>query len=245
MYKDELLALGFSEKEALIFLTLLRVGPSPASTLARLSNIKRTSMYDILNTLTDKNVIGNFKQGGTQYFYVDDLNKIVYSAKEKLDTAKTLIHELKNRPNLNAGISVHYYKGVEGFNEMYNEILEINPKELLGWMNLNLFYTMIDPKHEDEWTARRIKQGIKVRLILQESKLTQDFQKLDKRSNRETRFVPGKFPFSTSCLMYSNYVTFFNPGKEVIVVRIYNEELFQMQKQIFEMNWDYLGANAA
>jgi len=42
--------LGFSPKEAKVY-------PSPASTIARLTHIKRTSMYDIPNALLEKNLI--------------------------------------------------------------------------------------------------------------------------------------------------------------------------------------------
>ncbi len=243
MKKEDLIDLGFSEKEAQVFLTLVRLGPTAASTLSRLNNIKRTSVYDVLDSLIKKNLIGQFKQGMTQFYYIDDLNKLIYQEKYKLELAKDLVEDLKKQQGLSAGIQVNYYKGKEGYKELYNDILEARPKELTGWMNLDKFYAHIETDFEEKWTKERIRRGIKVRLILGQSKLTENFQGKDKKSNRETRFLPKGRDFPTSCLMYNNFIAFFNPNDEIIGIRILNADLFEMQKTIFEMNWDQLATH--
>ncbi|EKD93331.1 MAG: Transcriptional regulator, TrmB [uncultured bacterium] len=242
MFSHELQQLGFSDKEAAAYTLLLQLGPSAASTLARRTNIKRTSMYDVLNTLLEKNLINTFKQGDHSYFFVDDVNKIYYQEKEKLQTAKNFLRKIKTQQNLNPGIQVHYYKGWEGFRELYEDILRFKPAELLGWMNLDLFYKGIPADREAEWTKERIQKKIYVRLLLQDSPLTRVFKSEDSVSNRETRLIPFEFSFQPSCMLYDGYITFFDPGPEITGIRIHNPALFEMQKQIFEMNWKGFGA---
>lgn len=236
--KEKLIKLGFSEKEALIYMTLLRIGPAVASTLARLTGIKRTSIYDLTNRLLEDNLIMSFKQGAYTYFVVDDVKKLYLYEKEKAEFAKTLVEDLQKEKDMGAGIQVAFFKGEEGYRELYDEILRIAPKELMGWMNLDEFYKRIDPIREEKWTQERIKKGIKVRLILKESALTKNFKKSDKVSNRETRFLPKNHTFQTSCLLHKNTIIYFNPSHETVGIRIQNPELYSMQKEIFEMNWN-------
>ncbi len=51
MFNENLTQLGLSEKEALLYLTLLRNGPSPVSLLAKRLGLKRVSLYPVLEAL--------------------------------------------------------------------------------------------------------------------------------------------------------------------------------------------------
>jgi sugar-specific transcriptional regulator TrmB len=240
MIQTDLIRLGFTDKEAQVYMALIQYGASPASTLARRTNIKRTSMYDILNNLLEKNLVRTYKQGAHTYFVIDDIQKLAYQEKQRLNLAESLVKTLKDSQNLNQGIQVQHYKGIEGYREIYEDILRIKPKEMTGWIHLDEFLSAIDPKREEEWTKERISSGIYARLIMQNTALTQNFQSDDHKSNRETRFVPKGRPFKTSCLLYDNYIAFFDSNNDITGIRIHNPQLFQMQKAIFEMNWGCL-----
>lgn len=239
MLEQYLQKLGFSDKETLLYLTMHKIGPSAASTLARLTKIKRTSIYDILNTLLEKNLILSFKNGSNTYYAIDDVNKLFHQEKEKLSVAEKLVKTLQTSTKHWEGLQINYYKGIEGYREMYEDILRTRPKELLGWMHLDKFYDGIDPVREEQWTKERIKSGIKVRLLLQETNLTRNFQADDKKSNRETRFLNKKFLFNTTCFLYTDHIVLFDSSGELTCVRIHHPEFYKMQKQIFEMNWDF------
>ena len=49
--EKQLKSLGFSEKEARVYLALLELGPSTTTEIARKSKINRTTGYDILESL--------------------------------------------------------------------------------------------------------------------------------------------------------------------------------------------------
>ncbi|MFA6992308.1 MAG: helix-turn-helix domain-containing protein, partial [Candidatus Gracilibacteria bacterium] len=226
------------DKETAVYLIMHKIGPAAASTLARLTNIKRTSIYDILNNLLERNLIISLKHGKNTYYSIDDVNKIFYQAKEKMFVAEKLVTNIKKSPHEWQGLQVNYYKGVEGYREMYEDILRAKPLELCGWMHLDKFYEGIDMVREAEWTKERIKSGIKVRLLLQDTELTRSFSELDKVSNREVRFIKPEFQFSTTCFIYEDHIVFFSSGEEMTCVRLHHPEFYRMQKAIFEMNWE-------
>jgi len=136
-------------------------------------------------------------------------------------------------------LQINYYKGQEGYREMYEDILRYKPPELIGWMNIDNFYIGIDPKREEEWTRERYRKGIKVRLILQDSSTAKKMKKEDPQINREIRIIPaGQYPFPSSCFLYENHLNFFYTEKEVFTgIRIRSAAFYQMQKELFEMTW--------
>ncbi len=237
MYKIDLYKLGFSEKEAEVYLALNTYGPSPASTLSRATKIKRTSVYDVLNSLLAKNLIASFKQGSYTYYSIDDVNKILYQEKEKLRLAERVMNELKEQQLHQSGVQVNHYIGEEGYREMYEEILRANPKELLVWIHLDEFYRALDPVREDEWTKERIKKKIHTRLLMQNTSMARDFKSEDHCSCRQTILLPKENLFQSNCFVYDGNVTFFDAHDKITGIRIRHPRLYEMQRQIFEMNW--------
>ncbi|MFA5917550.1 MAG: helix-turn-helix domain-containing protein [Candidatus Gracilibacteria bacterium] len=237
MIKEKLIKLGFSEKEIEILLTLYKLGQSVASTLARITSIKRASVYDILNSLIQKGLVSTFIQGGITYFAIDDINKILYTEREKLKIAENVITEIKNIKNFGEGTQVNYYKGAEGYREMYNEISDNKISELLVIINLDEHYGLISDETEKEWIKKRIKNKINVRLITQKTELSIDLKKQDKKELRKTKFLGDDQLFTSSLMLYKNFVYLFDP-KEKSGIRIHNESFYIMFKEIFEVYWD-------
>jgi len=240
MYKIYLLSLGFNEKEAEVFMALNTYGPSPASTLAKRTGIKRTSMYDILGALIERNLIITTKKGAHTYYAIDDVNKLVYQERDKMRLAETVVRQLKAEQGRSNEIEVSHYKGEESFREMYEDILRVRPKELMVWIHLDDFYKALDPVREDEWTKERIKMKIWTRLLIQDTPLARNFQKKDSESYRETIILPKKYKFETTCFMYENNILLFDSRDQITGIRIRHPGFYLLMKQAFEMNWELL-----
>lgn len=234
--------LGFSDKEAQVYEALYQRGANSVSTLASITGVKRTSVYDIAKELLARGLIISFQQGGTTYFAIDDVKKLYLDQKEKLNFAEKIIENLKLGGLGDNGMQVTYYKGREGYREMYEDILRYNPEELLGIMNIDNFYLGIDAEREAQWTKERYRRGIKVRLILQDSKIAREMKQVSPQINREIRIIPSnKFPFQSSSFIYKNFVTFFHTNNDVFTgVRIQHPEFYRLQMEIFEMGWALL-----
>lgn len=237
MYKIHLYSLGFSEKEADVYLALNTFGSSPASTLARITNIKRTSMYDILNGLLSRNLIVTFKKGATTFYAIDDLNKILHQEKEKVRLAETVVKQLDAERATQEGIPINHYVGEENYREMYEDILRANPKEIMAWLHLDKFYNALDPVQEEEWTKRRIKQGVYARLLLLDTPLAREFRKTDDECLRTTVLIPKNYGFNANCFLYEGHVMLFDTEKVITGIRINHASIYTLHKQIFEMTW--------
>ncbi len=240
MIRESLKKLDFSDKESAVYLSLLSLGASLPSTLARVTQLKRPTVYLILNRFVERNWILSYKQGNATYFVIDDPKKLYLHAKEKAVIAEQLVETLKVQIPNPSQWDIHYYKGAAGYNELYNDILKDKPKEVCAWLNVEEFIKEVDPKHEKRWTRERIKKKIFTRMILPDTPFTKNFCKKDKASQRQTRLLPRGQRFDSSCVLYEDRIVFFSPGQETVGLRIQHPGLYQMQKQVFEMNWEAL-----
>ncbi len=242
MLQDLFEKIGFTAKEATLYTLLYQRGPNPVSTLAKLSGILRTSTYDILKSLIEKGLIISFRQGATTYFAIDDVKKIYLEQKEKVQCAEKIVKELRSIPVSTEGAQINYYKGIEGFREMHEDTLLHPTKEIIGWLNIDNFYMGLDQKGENSWTRKRYQKGIKVRLLLQDSKRSRAMKKNDPELNREIRIIPqGSYPFQSSCYLYENYISLFHTENDLFTgIRIRSSAFYQLYRQAFEMCWNLL-----
>jgi sugar-specific transcriptional regulator TrmB len=238
MYKIHLYELGFSDKEAEVYLALNHYGASPASTLARLTGIKRTSIYDAINVLMSKKLISTYKQGAITYYQIDDINKLLYQERDKVRLAEMAVNQLKEEQISQFNVQVQHFQGTEGYRELYEDILRFQPKELMVWIHLDEFYRALDPVREAEWTKERIQKKIYTRLLMEDTPLGRKFQKDDHNSCRKTLLLPKKYFFQSNCIIFDGDIAFFDARDKITGIRIRHQRIFELQKQIFEMNWE-------
>ena len=74
MQIESLMQLGFTEKEAMVYLILLRIGPSPASVVANRLDIKRATAYAVLNSLCQQGIVSFEEMHNGRRFIPHDPN---------------------------------------------------------------------------------------------------------------------------------------------------------------------------
>ena len=236
--KELLEKVGFTQKEAEAYILLNKLGPTPASTLARLSGIQRTSIYDVLAKLQEKNLILSFKQGNTEYFVIDDIQKLCITAEEKLLITKEIIAKMALEQHIDT-VDIKYYRGMSGLKEMYTNILNNLTQELLVWGHVEEFYKLIDPIFDQAWVQERVTKNIYCRQLLQYTPLGKEYQSKDPNCFRETRLLEEKYMFTGACFIYGDRVCLFDTSYQGVGIEFNNPIFATMHQQMFEIAWDY------
>jgi len=161
----------------------------------------------------------------------------VHEEKNRVRVAEELVQHLKDTSYNPQEIQVHYYRGTEGFREMYEDILRAKTNEIMAWVNLDTFYSGLDMEREKVWTQERATQKTHARLIMVDSVSARDFKSADGENYRETRILPKGIAYTTTCFLYDGYVTYFSSAKPITGIRISNPDLFNMQKSFFDLQW--------
>ncbi len=131
--KEALIEYGLAEKEAAAYLALLQLGEATAVRLAEVTNINRTTLYDILKALKQKGLAGQARKGAVTFFHASHPDFMLENLKKRTDSLQGII------PSLNALIgavgrrpTIEFYEGGKGLDAIYQDILRAG-KPIFGY----------------------------------------------------------------------------------------------------------------
>ena len=127
--------IGLKEKEAKVYIALLKKGSSLANSLSKDTEILRSSIYDYLDVLVDKGFVSYSIQSGKKYFTAVDPKKILDNFEEQRKkeeiALKEIVPELTKLQNITKKkANVEIFEGKEGMKTVLSRILKDNPKEV-------------------------------------------------------------------------------------------------------------------
>ena len=248
---------GLSEKEIAVYLALVELGPSSVREIAIKSKVNRGTSYDILKSLISIGVVSYYNKETKQYFMAEQPEKLLSAIDQKkeylegvrkdiqnsLPLIKTLFEKQGGRP------VVKFYEGSKGVRQIFEDVLEEVEKSGRKEYYLYSSSTELDRKNVYEgmpnFSEKRIKNQIEVKIISLGEGGT--LVGLDERkqmivpsltSAKDGQRVGG----STHEIIYAGKVAHISIDKNEnpVGVVIENQEIYSMQKMIFEFNWDKL-----
>lgn len=130
MQIESLMQLGFTEKEAMVYLILLRIGPSPASLVAKRLDIKRATAYAVLNSLCQRGIVSFEELSHGRRFIPHDPECILYNLEKqeselkfRMQVAKNCVEKLQHAP-IAKDLSMQkivYHKGESSIRKFLHE----------------------------------------------------------------------------------------------------------------------------
>ena len=128
---ETLLELGLTENEARVYLACLGLGPATAIQIARTAEIKRPTVYTIVDSLQTKGLISIEVRGLKQKFVAEDPAKLETVLELKRSSFKKILPELQALKNAqDDGGFIRYFEGMEGIKSVYESMIrDIRPHE--------------------------------------------------------------------------------------------------------------------
>lgn len=235
--------IGLKEKEAKIYIALLKEGPHLANYIAKKTNILRSSIYDYLDVLLNKGFITYTIISGKKYFQAVDPQKILDSFEEKKkieeETLKQIIPELTSLKSMaEKKANVEVFEGKEGMKSVMSYILKEKPKEIRIYGSSGVSYKLL-PFFMEHWHKQRIKQKIPIRIIYND--VPESKERIKKGPSLglvKIRFFPVKDVSLTGTIIYNNKVliTIWNP-EAPLAVSIESKEISKNYRDNFEILW--------
>jgi sugar-specific transcriptional regulator TrmB len=233
---------GLDKKEGAVYLAGLELGPASVQQLAQKSQLKRTTLYLITESLKAKGLFSESKnQRGVQFIPVqpDRLINILDERKTALQKVMpelmALTHSQKEtKPN------VRYYEGRENILTIEKETLEGTDGEILlmgSFSDIYLIYA--SPKlADDAYRQERIRKNIFLRMLVIREPRSIALLPSDKSELRETRFLPTGTELVTVQYIYQNKIAYISPKQETMGMIIESKDLASMERQKFNVLWE-------
>ncbi len=241
--KNQLTNLGFSDKEASVYLALLELGPSTTTEISRRASINRTTSYDILESLSSDGLVNPIGETKIQKFVAENPDKVIIylenkikQGEERLKNAYNLLPELFSIYNIDEKPMVKYYEGVDRIKEVFEDTLTAKD-EIVGYAVGTDAFEAVGEEYLRDYFKRRVSKNIKVRVIAPDDPDTLKVTAKDKEELRESHIVPRNlFYFTTETNIYNNKILIMS-WKEKFAVLIESKEIADAQKKVFELAW--------
>ena len=234
--------IGFSEKEVLVYLALLKLGKGTVTQISRKAGINRPTGYHILASLAVKELVNASGKEPKQEYVAESPDQIEKLLLKKIENdqafikeAKKIIPELKSMHNVADRPKVSFYEGKEGLEKVYEDTLTSH-EPIRAYATYDDMQKAL-PGYFPDYFFRRAKKGIPIRAIFPFTpagiKLSED----DAIQKRETAMIPAdKYYFSPEINIYDNKIMIAS-WKEKLGIVIESREIADAMKKVFELSW--------
>ncbi|MEK7185636.1 MAG: helix-turn-helix domain-containing protein [Patescibacteria group bacterium] len=245
---------GLSEKEALVYSSLIALGGAFPSQIAEHSKLNRTTVYKILVGLSIKGLVNEIKKRNKIFYQVDKPEKLLRYMKSQVALAhdrvekveqllpdfEALYASLTNKPK------ILYFEGIDGVMSIYEDMITNQKKyEMLAFSNASEFANVFPEKFFEKFRRSKEQIGITTRGIIPDTDKDREyvphyFAGYKKEIVPKIKFVPSKeFSFKGEITIYgNNKVSIVNLNKEYLTGLIIEDEtIHNMMRMIFELSW--------
>ena len=232
MDTEVLRGVGFEEKEAKMYLALLRLGNSQASKIGEELGYDRTTTYYALLRMVEKGYVTYLIKNDVKYFQPVNPDKILLKVEENQKAFSEILPNLKQIADLGeSDFSVEIYKGKEGLNTLYRDIIELGG-ELLSFGVDEKTFIDFDLLHFKRYVKEVDKGRLKERI------LTHSEAKEFGSKKSQYRFLPKEYFSPTPVAVYGKKVAIVIWEPTLHIVLIESESLAKSFTKHFEFLWE-------
>lgn len=243
---QNLLSIGFSQKEASVYLALMELGRGGVSKISIKAGINRTTGYDILSSLVNKQVVSvSGKEPKQEYMIEPPTNIIKYlenqrsQIDEKIKKSTDIALELNSIYTKESRPKIRFYEGEDGLISVYEDTLT-SSETIMAYATVDEMHDAL-PKYFSDYYKRRSEKNIFIKAIIPKTDIGDERAKNDIEEKRETMFVPAdKYYFSPEINIYDNKVMIAS-WREKLGIIIESAEIADAMKKIYSLAW--AGAN--
>jgi sugar-specific transcriptional regulator TrmB len=239
---------SLTKDEAKIYLVLLENGRLSVLQISRLTNIGRTKVYRLLDSLLNKDLVTQeVGENGLKYVASEPgkLEQILDAKASRLIALKEGLPRLKSSLEQITGTGsgsskIRYYKGQKGLDRVNFHILRAK-KELLTFEVTNADAYL--PHDRAEYLRQRLtEEKITIRTItnITEQKSFTSVKEMVRNYWQISYIDPKEFEIKADVFIYNQVYAMCHYLKkgDIFCLEIYNDQLAAMQKQIFEFLWN-------
>jgi len=233
--ETELREYGLSEKESKVYLANLKAGDCTANKLSELTGIRRSTVYEVIESMKKKGVISSYQKNNKYYFSALSPQDLITLLREKEEKIKKIVPELvslmgavSEKPN------VRLFEGIKGMKNVVDEML--NSKEILVYGATKTG----DPIFEHyipNFAKRRESKEVRMRAIISPD-IPEHMVEKGIRKYTDIRTLKFLEDHKVAYFIYDNSLIIMTLGEELIAIKIESPLLVESQRLVFEQLWN-------
>lgn len=232
--------LGFSQKEADVYLASIRLGEAVIQEIARAAKLPRTTTSSILERLGQQGFVSARTERGKQVYWIEDPHILVEHEKARLEVFEQLsgrlhveYHKSDKKP------TAEVYDTKKGIIKLMANIIDglKRGEEIMTFETPSAghYQAVLPDEMFHAFSRVKIRKGVRTRSLIaggqQEYVRTEALQ-----HNVEVRILPKGLAMETSFWILGNSVVLFS-GTHTFAVRINHRHTFESMRSLFEYFW--------
>lgn len=231
--KNSLQSIGLDQQTERAYRALLALGDAPASSIARRSGIKRTSIYHTLETLISMGLITSYKDCGVRRFIAEHPSKLKTFFERQMLLAERVLPDLEKEIRKSTSVPIlRVFEGREAIKSMNEEALQAKEKMILSIGSTKKLLHFLGGSYG--FSVRRRARGIFQRAL----RYRGDEPINSPARFHEVRFLQDSFSFPGYLIIFDNSVgiiTFDEPMRGVLLK---DRTYALMMRSMFQTLWD-------
>ncbi len=224
--------IGLTKNQAIVYLSLLKLGSSTAQTIINDTKLHRSPVYDALEKLSEKGLVSSVVKDFKKYFQAAPPKHLHSYLQEKKEELNEIMPELESLHNLKTEkIDATIYKGKEGLKAIHYDMLKEGKRiDVIGGKGLIFSELKYYIPH---WEKERLKKKMKWRILWDNKEIRDE---VIKKPLVDGKILPKEAASKSVINIYGNKVAIFlwqekNPDAFVIN----NKEIADSFRKWFEL----------
>jgi HTH-type transcriptional regulator, sugar sensing transcriptional regulator len=226
---EELENIGFDEKEAKIYMALLKIGKGTANQIMQKTNIERRTIYDVLERLIQKGYASYYKEDKTTIYVPTEPKIILQTLEDRKINFENIIPNLAQLKEKDENVQVELFKGKEGINTVFQDVYSSGLTHYsFGKVNLFNEKYNLDLK---KILSKLETKGMGEKIIYPKGKEMMTIKKGEYRQLDEKMMPP------TPVVIYGDVTCLFIFSEPPITIRIKSKEIAKTHMSYFQTYW--------
>jgi sugar-specific transcriptional regulator TrmB len=234
---------GLNENEAKVYLAALSLGPTTVLKISKVTEIKRTTVYEVVDALIAKGLMKKEIRGFKTLYVSEHPERLENTLDSKRAILSRVLPELEGMYNLKGTEStIKYYEGLKAIENIYDELLaDLKPHDfyyatsnIAEWQGLDEEFFI--KKHVEKRAGMRVQ----TKLLFTDSPTAQKRLTTQKNFNEEIRLLPKESDIHVDLVVTPYKLVMFQLKQPLVALVIENRPMIEMHKNMFDILWNSL-----
>ena len=231
---------GLEENESKVYLASLALGATTILKLSKQSEIKRTTVYEVVASLEKKGLMKKEVRGFKTLYSPEHPERLESTLQSKRDLLSRILPELEGKYHLKGTeSSIKYYEGFNSIKNLYDDILKgMTSKDFYyAISNISEWHDIGDDYFMKYHVEKRVGMGIKAHLLAVDSPAAQKRKEFARNHNNEVKFLPKDANIHVDMVITPYKLVIFQLHEPMVALVVENQSMITVQKELFEILW--------
>ncbi len=229
--KEKLISIGFNDKDAEIYLALIKSEKAGILDLMKKTSIERRTIYDVLERLIQKGWASYFEENNKKYYLATNPELILKDLEQRNQEFEKIIPNLKSLKEKSSETKAEILKGAKGLRTIFLEI--IKSKEI------HYSFGNIAPFISDEKYTPAVKEFLEYLegRNIKEKVIYPKGEPIKKIKGGQYKALDKSLIPPTPTILYGDVTAQFIFTDPITIIKITSKEITNTNKKYFDTFW--------